>query len=653
MNLNYLLFLVGYFLLLHVYFSNAKSDGKKERNKKREKKRKEKNIPEPPPKKKEPKILSFPDEPSNVIEITKNHTNVTKENPVGRYLIFFYYKITEHAVQMNTLFNKISLIKGQGFNDFKFYRVNGRKRSKFVEQNGFYADNNYIVLKCNDFGMRYLYEGSVESEEELINFIHNIIKIKIQEIKSLNEFDKKKKSGGHLLLVGDPKKFSNPFNTISKFSRKYFRHIYWTNNTFFYDKFKIKHGEMDAIAYFTINGTLNEGERMNFSPDEMNKNKILKISEIYSRKPYALLDYAKLERILNNKLKAVVLIENENMDKDKKQKLDVIFEELASKYREEYWFLRTTEDNHISDIFFESLHIDIEDHNEDGKFVSPLPCVAIIDNVKSNHHDLDIFLMPKEAELTLTDIASFIKYHKAGKLKRIITSEVNDDPDQFYIENNNVTRLYKVIGTTLDELIFNNYGKDVVLLICSHSKMCKKYRKRYERVAEKMVNSSNLYFGHIDYAHNEILHVTFKTVPCIIMVPDVGKNKAKNYVTMEGDYGTMKIIEFITKNALAATIAPIEPSTTDKQIQKEKPTKFFKTASDEQMNTYELDSDGAPIGNGFIKAANRYFFHYTEIKKKDDEYNDLNYLYQDPKDYDGEAHEGPIFANDPHNHDEL
>jgi len=470
-------------------------------------------------------------------------------------------------------------------------------------------------------------------------FIKKMITIQIPEVKSFKELNSLKHRGSNILLVGNYSDFQDSFNTIAKYSKKVFKNAFWSNHQYFYDKYGIYHGEMDAVAYFTINGTLNEGERMNFTPDEINKHSILKLTEIYSRKPFTDVTAYKLEKIIENKLKAIILIHKADASHKDQEKLDAIFNTLAKKYREEYWVLKTNSSKHISTVFYETFHIEEE----------KLPFIGLVDNLKTSNIDLDCYRLENNNNISLSSLEEFILNHKQGKLKRIIISESeheethdeNELEDHSHLNQTELEALeearnsepmgnHLITANSFDKLILNNFGKDVVLFICADSQHCDDYHKRYNRVSEKMIMNDHLFFGRINFALNEIPGVNITKIPALIMVPDISKNKNKRVMIYDQkEFRTAEMISFIKKFAANPIGEVLNSKHDDKHWDEEQanPTKYILTTNNENIE----DRTSHSYGNGFIRAVHRYLQDFNNNRQEFEEF--------EPEDHDSEEYD--------------
>lgn len=581
---------------------------------------------------------------------------VVHTNPNGKYLVFLYENYKKKSREMNTMFNALSLMKNDGMDDISFLKTSSLVNHELVEELNAY-DFPSIYLIARDQDMVYQYEGDSDVNT-LKNFVHQMIKIKIQEVKSLEHFNSIKKKGSNILMVGDVNKFKTPFNIIAKYSKKYFKSAFWTINPYFYEKYNIKSNEMDAVAFFTQNRTLNDGERMNFSPDELNKEQVLRISEVYSRKPFSMLTHYKFELQLQHKLKTVFLMlkdydeEKPEQSEETKKLLD-IFKELSLKYREEYWFLKVKVGEPIAGVLLEALNLDD---------ATDMPAIGLVDNVKSNNMDLDCFNFNNSTEKTLETVEQFLQNHKAGKLHRIITSEFEEtEEDKIRIEaerlehskynvtndNYNKTRvshhIKDVVGFNFQKNIFNNPGKDVVLFICSDSDFCNICKTRYKRAVKKLLKTETLYFSQINPIMNELPGFDFTDVPALIIVPDILENKDKKVFRFSEKFTSTKVFDFIKDHTIHPVVEEkIENEEKYAKSEDKKDFKYKPKAKDEQ----DLDVENEhPVGNGFTKAVQRYFHDFEDTHETDRDQGHAQ-QYMSPHDPDNDDHDNEEYDFD-------
>ena len=59
-------------------------------------------------KKKSNKNTQLPIENSNVLEITKNNTNLIRSSLIGKYMILFYDSFDRMTIEMNSAYNNLS-----------------------------------------------------------------------------------------------------------------------------------------------------------------------------------------------------------------------------------------------------------------------------------------------------------------------------------------------------------------------------------------------------------------------------------------------------------------------------------------------------------------------------------------------------------------
>ena len=567
---------------------------------------------------------------------------------------------------MNTVFNQLSLEAKNNMahelSDIQFYKGHTKQIRKFCESIGA-IEFPSIYLLAKDHKAVYDYVGDV-SVKPLINFIHKMTRIDIKEVDSLSMLKKHVKRGSNILLVGDKKWYKAEFNIIAMRGRKYFRNAFWSNSEEFHKKFNIEKDSFDAIAYFTINGTLNEGERMHITRERMLIDKLFNITEIYSRNAYSFANHHKLDTIIHNGLKAVIAVHNNT---EETEVINKAMNELALKYREEYYFLKVNATQPIGGLVTEIFHLE-------GK--GDLPRVVIVDNILSNGIDLDMYVSPQAVALNKNTIESFISNHKNGLLQRLLISEPLRSADAFLTEqeklvikeqqanqslSKNSTRKNKtsskpkkefivvpdVIGFNFDKLVFNTPGKDTVVFICTDSKFCKNAELRFKRAYKKLhtnTTNPNLAMYNLNYLYNEAPGLNISHIPSLIIVPDITSNTAKKVIHFSANFRTNNIVNFITQNSInKPSITTLDKEEKLYKAEAKKRVKVRTRSEDE--NTIEIDQ-GFPLGNGFMRSVQRWNFNYEEENRDDDE----GYGYEhDIEDYDLDEED----VTEEGNHDEL
>jgi len=604
----------------------AKKDKKEKKLKNKTQKGKKKDKKQKP--KSFPKIAS-----SKIIEVDNRNKNITTTNTNAVFLIFLYEKFYGKHLEFNNMLEELSKNQEQhGLSDVTFLRINAKKRRRIAEDLGFHEYPTLILLS-RKLEINIEYEGE-PNIENIVHFVHRITKNNLIEVSSIKDFTSQAQVGSNLVLVGDPSNKQKIFEKIAKYSKKYFKNTFVTNSRDFHDKFKIPPNDMDAIAFFTLNKTLNEGERMRFSQKDLTKEAIFKKGEIYSRSIFSDINHHKLDNAIYNKNKIIIYLYNNRTD-PKVADTEFALKQLANKYREEYWFMRGSIDKPLTEVLTEIFRID----------PSELPRLVLVDNVKSNTYELDQYIMDKGTELNEENINEFIKLHQKGKLERMILSEplsnvfpkISEEErnkNLKLIENslnkNNTSEmddvptydhvlLEHVIGLTYTKEILENPGKDVVFFICSSIKSCKRPEKRYRRVINKLGQNDKLYFTITDILYNDLPGLNITSLPTLLMVPDININTEKKMVFYnKKEFTTTSIIDFIKENA-KTPIKSILPLENEKSVLAGESKRKIKYKTRQKLEAKQEMDGGSSIGGGFIRSINRFIFQYHDSDSTYDE----------------------------------
>ena len=591
--------------------------------------------------KKQKKVKRFTNESNNVHELFKNNTDHILNSKDERFLIFLYKSFNNKSANMNTIFNKLSLEKDKSIIKIKFYKGNAKLIRKFSDKIGA-IEFPSIYLLAKDQDAIYDYNGKI-NVDSLITFIHKMTKINIEEAKSLNHFKSIAKHGSNILFIGDINKHQKSIYTIAKYSKKYFKNAFWTKSEEFSNKFNIKKGEMDAIAYFTVNKTLNDGERMNFTPDEYNKDEILKISEVYSRSPLSWLNHHKLDYLIHFKLKAVIFLYKDLNDKQSKD-IDNVIVALSKKYRENYYFLKAKMEMPISELVVELFHL--EGDNE-------IPRVMVIDNKSSNNIDLDLYVIPKNTELNEKNIENFILSNIKERLLisdpiRTINPTLTEEEKLKHKQSSNFTTtnytdfsknvsdqefyIEDVIGFNFEQVVFNNPGNDVVLYVCTDSSFCRASENRVRKAFKKLSNNTKLVLRHLNYIMNEAPGINITHVPALYLIPDISVNEVKKVIQfssrIHGNFTTNNIVKFVQENVVNKIeyLLKLDNELKIEKLELKKKIRIRTRQEDEEDMEIE---HGFPLGNGCTRTINRWNYHYNEENKSNDES-----IEHDAEDYD-------------------
>ncbi len=638
-----LLFLILTFLLVSDIFTKIRDKKKKKKKSKKYKKKKEPTTKAP-----KPKPDSFPEEPNNVQMLYKNNTNVLLSDPISKSLVFVYSSFNRHNQAMSKAFNSLSLIKDKVLENMQFYKGDSKQLFQLVDSNHVY-ELPAVLLYLNDQNIVYVFEGD-KSPDMLLRFVKTMVHIQIHEIKTPEDLDRIKKVGSNILIVGDPQKFKNEFNLISKYSRRYYKNTMWTKHPFFFKKFNIPKNGLDAVAYFTVNRVLNSGERMNISLKDLNKDAVERVSEVYSRRPYSLLTLHKLEQVLANHLKTVIYFYHKT-----DEKLDASLKKLAQKYRGQYWFLFSKHNRDAVEAIKETFQLKNAENEPQEDYEKKFPYFTIVDNITSHNIDLDMYQMEQSAPKTEETIEKFIEDHKNKKLKRLFISEINMSEQELkmieeerkehasYSDSDNYQKtvhnhlIHHTIGNNFHGDMFKNPTKDVVMYVYSDTENSLKFTRRFKRVVKRLAQSKNIFWANTNYFLNELEGLQIKKIPSLFIVPDIDKgNQNKTPILFEGEFTSSNIVAFIQKHA--KNLVEVTSTSKDNNHKKQEEEKKIEAKSvvDEE---HDLDVMlGYKSGNGFTSAVRRYAREYeTSKKEKQDEIHDQDY---DEEEYDLEEERG-------------
>jgi hypothetical protein len=514
MNKNYqIIFLTGLILVSLISFSESKNKKTKEKKKTRRLSQNETYV------------------------IKLNETNFqafNESNP--QYFILFYAPWKSKSNDFEPVFDEASVkAKSLGWN-VSFAKVNAGKNKKMAKS--WDADSFPVIFWIDNSESEVIEVDQPYSVNVLMRFINTSLNIETEELPDFKTLENKQKNGRSIVFVGDKEKHIHEYKRLVKIARDdSFNQIFDSKSAEFFEKYGINPNSYDAVIYKTKNKTLNEGERLYLKTgDEMTKDYIENIFNIYLRLPWGKLTSSALHSAVESPTVTPTVFVIYDQNATSNLQISHSLENLAIKYRKDFWFLNSTYDSKHAYLIAEVFNITQE----------KLPYYVLINDNPANSDDVDKYVLSSGNALTQEELETLLIKYRDGKLTKFIYTE--STPDKNVDEHG----IQKLVGSNFEHKVFQEeLSRYLLLFLCVDSnKRCKQGKEIFVRVVNKLSLNEFLNFAEINTAYNEISHLKYDKLPSYVLFSksDDSESRRKGAKIYSGPINTKSIVEWIRKS---------------------------------------------------------------------------------------------------------
>lgn len=284
---------------------------------------------------------------------------------------------------------------------------------------------------------------------------------------------------------------------------------------------------------------------------------------------------------------------------------DEIFAQAAENLRGKVLFFTFTLEGEIEEKLGDLLFVDNDD----------FPQIRIVNTI--NEDEIRTYLLPydflDESEgnkKLLTDefILEFYKNFTDGLIKPYYKSE--PVPKENDASNNSTIK--KIVGSTFNDLVYDVEKFRIIKIYLPWDIMCKELKPKYEKLADKYFNETDLVFTELDFSKNEVPNNFVRAYPMIFF----WKKGSRHPVTYMGDRSLESLEDFILKNMGREPLHKYQDYNEDEEAPTMPAGDFFRVPKEEvdQMDLPDEQNENEGNVNDQQKQKNQ---ENVEPKKQD------------------------------------